>query len=753
MSATTPRYVDVALPIPLFRAFTYAVPEELSSRVVPGARVLVPVRNTRAIGVVVGDASGAPVTGVKPIAGAPDAKPVFDAALLATAQWIAKRYHAPIGLTVRAMLPAALAGATRPEPASRTERVLAIARTVPTLLERDKEFARSPKQRAVFEALERLGGRAAARAVIESLGVSDSVVDALIQRGFVRVERDVVERDPFLSRPPQRAQTHTPTAAQASAIAKLGTLEPGAIALLHGVTGSGKTFVYLEYLREVVMRRGRGAIVLVPEIALTPQTVDRFRAVFGQRVAVLHSALSDGERYDAWRALERGDKTIAVGARSAVFAPVRDLGAIVVDEEHEASYKQGEAPRYHARDVAAIRARAAGAVVVLGSATPSLESWAAAQAGRIALLELPERTGGGAMPDVRVVDLRVNRAMDHAAPPERAKRAILSAPLEAAIGERLERNEQSLLLLNRRGFSSFVQCENGHVRQCPNCSVALTYHRPPERLICHHCQHVEPFVTTCAECRSELVRRRGIGTQQVETVVAECFPSARIARMDIDTTRGKWAHTNILDRFGAGEIDVLLGTQMIAKGLDFPNVTLVGVIDADVGINLPDFRASERAFQLMSQVAGRAGRGPKGGEVLIQTREPKHHAVVCAVTHDYHAFVNSELPARGDPPYPPTVRLTNVVISGPAEELVASEARRAADWARAAAKRAGVDVSVVGPAPCPIERVKRRWRWHFFLRATDGAALSRVGRALAQRLQPEHRDVRVVLDRDPVSLL
>ena len=753
MSAAPPRYVDVALPIPLFRAFTYAVPEELSSRVVAGARVVVPVRKTRAIGIVLGDAAGAPKVEAKPISAAPDATPVFDAPLLTTARWIARHYHAPIGLTVRAMLPAALAGATRPEPASRTERVLAIARTVPTLIERDTTFARAPRQRVVFEALERAGGRATARTIVESLGVSESVVDALIQRGFVRVERDVVERDPFLSRPPQKAQTHTPTAAQARAIAALGALAPGAIALLHGVTGSGKTFVYLEYLREVVMRRGRGAIVLVPEIALTPQTVDRFRAVFGPRVAVLHSALSDGERYDAWRALERGEKTIAVGARSAVFAPVRNLGAIVVDEEHEASYKQGEAPRYHARDVAAIRARAAGAVVVLGSATPSLESWAAAKSGRIALLGLPERTGGGSMPDVRVIDLRVNRAQAHASAETRSRRAILSAALETAIAERLARGEQSLLLLNRRGFSSFVQCENGHVRQCPNCSVALTYHRPPERLVCHHCQHAEPFVTTCAECHSELVRRRGIGTQQVETVVAECFPSARIARMDIDTTRGKWAHTNILDRFGAGEIDVLLGTQMIAKGLDFPNVTLVGVIDADVGINLPDFRASERAFQLMSQVAGRAGRGPKGGDVLIQTREPTHHAVVCAVTHDYHAFVDVELPARGDPPYPPTVRLTNVVVSGPVEDVVQAEARRAADWARAAAKRAGADVSVVGPAPCPIERVKRRWRWHFFLRALDGAALLLVGREVAQCFAPRARYVRIVLDRDPVSLL
>jgi primosomal protein N' (replication factor Y) len=475
--------------------------------------------------------------------------------------------------------------------------------------------------------------------------------------------------------------------------------------------------------------------------------------VFGDRVAVLHSALSDGERLDAWRALERGDKRIAVGARSAVFAPVPSLGTIVVDEEHEGSYKQGEAPRYHARDVAAMRARLAGAAVVLGSATPSLETWVAARDGRIRLLELPERTGGGAMPDVRVVDVRLNRAREHAPPAERMRRAVLSAPLEAALAARLDRGEQSLLLLNRRGYSSFVQCEQGHVRDCPNCSVALTYHRPPERLVCHHCAHAEPLVTTCAECRSELVRRRGVGTQQVETVVAECFPAARIARMDIDTTRGKWAHAEILDRFGAGAVDILLGTQMIAKGLDFPNVTLVGVIDADVGINLPDFRASERAFQLLSQVAGRAGRGAKGGDVIIQTRAPTHHAVQCAVTHDFRAFVAIELPGRDEPPYPPMVRLTNVVVSGPAEAPVAAEAVRAARWAREFAARHAPDVSVVGPAPCPIERVKRRWRWHFYLRAADGKALARVGRGITERWEPESRDIRLVLDRDPVSMM
>lgn len=746
------RHVEVALPIPLFRTFTYAVPDALGERVGPGTRVVVPVRGRRAIGIVVAETTEVPDAAIKPLIAAPDDAPVFDDALLATGLWVARYYHAPVGLTLRAMLPSNLTESARPLPRVPSTKILVIARELPTLTERDAALKRAPRQRAVYEAIEKLGGRAAASAMTESLGVSDSVIDALVRNGLVRVEHETAERDPFAKRNRGQSVNHTATPAQAEALAALQRLGAGQSALLHGVTGSGKTFVYLEYLRTVIAH-GRGAIVLVPEIALTPQTVDRFRAVFGDRIAVLHSALSDGERHDAWRALQRGDRTIAVGARSAVFAPVRNLGAIVVDEEHEASYKQGEAPRYHARDVAAFRARESGATVVLGSATPSLEAWVAAREGRIQLLTLPERTGGGAMPDVRVVDLRRERPGPHASPLERSQGMVISAPLRQAIEERLGRSEQCLLLLNRRGYSSFVQCRDGHVRECPNCSVALTYHRSPERLVCHHCNHSEPFDARCNSCENSVAIRRGIGTQQVETVVGELFPAARIARMDVDTTRGKWAHTEILDRFGAGEIDILLGTQMIAKGLDFPNVTLVGVIDADVGINLPDFRASERSFQLLSQVAGRAGRGPKGGDVFIQTREPNHHAVVCAVAHDYLRFISEELPARETPPYPPRTRLTNVVVSGPDQEAVAAAAAQIAAWARKGAQAAGLDVAVVGPAPCPIERVKRRWRWHFYLRSTDGAALSRVGRRLAERSTKRLGDIRLIVDRDPVAML
>ncbi|PYO50513.1 MAG: primosomal protein N', partial [Gemmatimonadetes bacterium] len=502
---------------------------------------------------------------------------------------------------------------------------------------------------------------------------------------------------------------------------------------------------------------GQTAIVLVPEIALTPQTVDRFRAAFGDRIAVLHSALSEGERYDAWLALKRGDKRIVVGARSAVFAPLENLGAIIVDEEHESSYKQGETPRYHAREVAIVRAKAEGAITVLGSATPSLESWANAESGKYTLLRLPDRVGGGKLPSVEVIDLR-RTAVDYTAMAQGGVDygAVIREPLHHAIVETMSRGEQSILLLNRRGYSSFMQCMDcGAVATCPHCSITLTLHRNPERLICHYCLHKEEPRPDCSRCGGRNLKQRGLGTQQVERLLCERFPAARVARMDVDTTSGKWAHTRILDRVAAGEVDILLGTQMIAKGLDFPNVTLVGVVDADVGINLPDFRASERCFQLLSQVSGRAGRGAKGGRVLIQTRLPGHHAVRYAVAHDYASFVHDEMQGRIDPPYPPNVRLANIVFSGLVEDSTAKLAIHAGEWLRELiTTRAGNEVTVVGPAPCPIERIKSRWRWHILLKSDQPGELTRVSRYFMERFEvPSTAQMRVTLDRDPVALL
>ncbi|MBM4194350.1 MAG: primosomal protein N' [Gemmatimonadetes bacterium] len=752
--------VEVAVPLPLFHTLTFLAPPE--QPVERGARVLVSVRGRRVVGVVTGPTppdsrSRLPerTAALRPILRVLDGGPVFRTDLVDVCSWLADYYVSPIGLVLRAALPSALGAAAKPDPATRRRRILAIAQELPTLTARDGAFKRAPQQRQVYERLAELGGSAPADLLLAQLGVSPAVVTAMAKKGVIRIAHEELSRDPFATRPISASPPVSPTAAQRAAIEALTTADAGSVTLLHGVTGSGKTLVYLEVLREIVLNRGRTAIMLVPEIALTPQTVDRFRAVFGDSVAVLHSSLSDGERYDAWRALKSGERRIAVGARSAVFAPLENLGAVIVDEEHEASYKQGEAPRYHARDVAIVRARAAGAICVLGTATPSLETWQNVLDRKYAKLELKDRVGGGALPPVRVVDIRA-AARGPVAAADRTVRQVLSAELDAAISTRLERGEQSILLLNRRGYSAFVQCGACEwVAACPRCSISLTYHRTPERLICHYCLHGESPASACPQCGEATLRQRGLGTQQVERVLGERYPAARIARMDVDTTSGKWAHADILDRVGRGEVDILVGTQMIAKGLDFPNVTLVGVVDADVGLNLPDFRAAERTFQLVSQVAGRAGRGPKGGEVIVQTRQPKNHAITTALTHDFSAFAAIELPMRQSPAYPPTVRLANVVISGTREDLVAETAIAAGQWmTKAVAQVPAGALELIGPAPCAIDRIQDRWRWHFVLRATRAGALTAVARHFLTTFElPNRAGLRVAFDRDPVSLL
>ncbi len=656
------------------------------------------------------------------------------------------------------------------DPPVRTRRVVKIVRWLPDLAEREEVFGRANRQHEAYELLEASGGAVELAHLTGQGGFSRSVITGLEEKELVVVQDEEVLRDPFREMEPPPAPDLSPTPHQARALEAL--LEAGSAAtsespppfLLHGVTGSGKTLVYIELLREVVERGGRSAIVLVPEIALTPQTVARFRARFGDRVAVLHSALSDGERYDAWRQLRRGEKRIAVGARSAIFAPLDDLGAVVVDEEHEGSYKQQETPRYHARDLAVMRARTAGAICVLGSATPSLESWRNAGTGKFRLLTLPERVAGGRLPDVRIVDLREERRRgsgakrgpgDGRAEGRSEAGTVLSPVLVEAVRDRLEKKEQTILLLNRRGYSSFVQCrECGDVGSCVHCAISLTFHRTTRRVVCHHCRYEEPAPERCARCGSDDLSFRGLGTEQVERVVAESFPGARIARMDVDTTSGKWSHHEILGRMERGEIEILLGTQMIAKGLDFPRVTLVGVVNADVGIHLPDFRASERTFQLLSQVSGRAGRGPLGGEVLVQTSLPEHYAIQAALEHDFEGFARRELDERKKPTYPPHVRMANVVVSSPDPDAAARGAEEGVRWLDGWMRGGrGRGVERVGPAPSPIERLHGRWRWHFLLRDASAGRLGAACRALAGGYRPRGGDVRMVIDRDPVALL
>ena len=641
-------------------------------------------------------------------------------------------------------------------PPVKTERVVRVARWIDDLEVLNALVGRARRQADAYHALAGSGGTVELAHLTGQVGFSRSVIRGLEEKGLALVEDREVERDPFAGIPTGEDQSHTPTHRQKGVIATLasafdaGPTEPF---LLHGVTGSGKTLVYIEVLNHV-LAQGRGAIVLVPEISLTPQTVARFRARFGDQVAVLHSALSDGERFDAWRQLRSGRRRIAVGARSALFAPVSDLGVIVVDEEHDGSYKQSEAPRYQARDMAVVRGAQERALCILGSATPALESWHNVERGKFRLVSLPDRVGGGTLPPVRVIDLREARKKGDEKNGARSEAGlVLTAPLVTAVRDRLRRGEQTILLLNRRGYSSFVQChECGDVEICPACSISLTYHRGKNRLVCHHCRHEHLTPKRCPRCGSTDLSFRGLGTEQVERVVAETFPDVRLARMDVDTTSGKWSHHEILGRVERREVDILLGTQMIAKGLDFPGVTLVGVINADVGMHLPDFRATERTFQLLSQVAGRAGRGELGGDVLIQTLLPEHYAIQAALGHDYVGFATRELRERRHPAYPPMVRLVNVVVSSPVPEDAAGNAEAVARWLRTHAV-AGTPVDVIGPAPSPIERLHGRWRWHLLLRSASAKAVGASARRLQSDFRTRGADVRIVIDRDPSALL
>ena len=801
------RFARVALPLPLPTPYSYRIPDSLGDRVSPGTRVVVPVRRRELIGLVVQADAEPPSGAVREILAVPDTAPALPAALLATAGWIAGYYGCPLGLTLKAVLPSGMWGESqvivslhngshrfggvagelvswletkggeapvqtaaralrRPvwdaierlarvdavslrvqppdvEAGRLTERVVVLGAERPTLLERETLFRRRPKQRELYESLEQLGGSASARHLSSRLGFGDGVVRTLVRRGLARVEQSELLRDPFAGSPVTLPPS-TLTPDQASALELVMALEPGQGALLLGVTGSGKTLVYLEAVRRT-LEAGQGAIVLVPEIGLTPQAVSRFRGAFGDQIAVLHSGLSDGERADAWRLLRRGERRVAIGARSAVFAPVTDLGLIVIDEEHEASYKNGESPRYHTRDVAMVRARLEGARLVLGSATPGLETLVQAESA-LRLVRPPQRIGARPLPPVEIIDLRVAPKVPGTGP------LGWSQALDTAIGATLARREQALLLLNRRGYAAFLQCPDcGEVWQCSRCSISLTVHQSPPALRCHYCAHEEPLPFTCRVCANPVQQMRGVGTQQLEQLLADRYPEARVVRMDLDTTSTKWSHQRILEKVERGEVDLLIGTQMIAKGLDFPNVTLVGVVDADTGLYLPDFRSAERTFQLLAQVAGRAGRGPKGGRVLIQTRHPAHHALVHSSRHDTEGFLNEERQLREAPPYPPSTSLVNLLVSGPQERGVSLRAADLADWCTGLVRRYGLPIGVLGPAPCPLVRIKDRWRWHVLLKGPS-QSLGRVVRYAARRLGREGA-TRVVIDRDPVSLL
>ncbi|MEK8213277.1 primosomal protein N' [Paenibacillus sp. FSL L8-0463] len=601
--------------------------------------------------------------------------------------------------------------------------------------------------------------------LLSVLQVTAGTVKSLEDKGFIEISEIEVYRDPYRGRD-FKPSTPLPLTGEQESVYKriIRTVDEQRheVFLLHGVTGSGKTEIYLQCIQRVV-DQGRQAVVLVPEIALTPQMVERFKGRFGSGVAVMHSRLSVGERYDEWRKIREGKAAVAVGARSAVFAPFANLGLIIMDEEHEGSYKQEENPKYHARDVAVRRAEQGGAAVILGSATPSLESYHASRAQSDihfspVLLEMPSRALGNELPKVHVVDMRDEL--------KEGNRSMFSRRLHAALESRLERGEQTVLLLNRRGFSTFVMCRScGYVAGCPECDISLTYHARSDNLRCHYCGHAEPSPKVCPECGSEHIRFFGTGTQRVEEELGKLFPGIRVIRMDVDTTTEKGSHEKLLNQFRDKKADVLLGTQMVAKGLDFPDVTLVGVITADSALNLPDFRAAEKTFQLLTQVAGRAGRHQLPGEVVVQSYTPEHYSIIHASGHDYSSFVREELKHRKELHYPPYCRLILVTLSHEQLPLLLRLAEnyalnlqgkaRQLRWYGSLDKLSTDALDLLGPVASPLPRLKGRYRFQCIIKWRGAIDAIGLAKQVAEELEDSVRDtgLQVSIDVDPQMLM
>jgi primosomal protein N' (replication factor Y) len=749
-------YVEVALPVPLRKVFTYDVPSGLRGALQPGSRVAVSFNRRKLAGFVVSGQDDLPegVARALPVAGLLESEPVFTPELLRFLDQAAKYYMHPLGEVLRAAAPALPTGAMR---RLRADGFLEAAENLP-----GQRVAHHTTWKVTATGKETTGIRLGARQkkLMDRLTERDSVlleelrgefndpravVRSLSDKGLVEFEEVEASRDPFFRTPVSRDEPPEPTAAQRLAIDTIGDAiakRTAAAFLLHGVTGSGKTEVYLRAIDEV-RKAGGGALLLVPEIALTPQLVARFRARFGDEIAVLHSGLTARQRDDAWHALRRGEVQVAIGARSALFAPVANLALIVVDEEHDPSFKQDEGFRYHARDMALLRAQYAGAVCILGSATPSVETYHRANEGRIHLLSLPTRATGATLPEVEIVDLRRHRVGPTGHP-------LLSGPLYTAIGQCLETGHQAILFLNRRGFSPSVRCAAcGLVAECPACSVALTEHRAKGALRCHYCDFQRAVAVPCTSCGGIEYKRLGVGTEQLEKAIEESFPKARVARLDRDTASGEGVEA-VLERLRSGEVDVLVGTQMVTKGHDIAAVTLVGVALADQSLAFPDFRASERTFQLLSQVAGRAGRADAPGKVVLQTFQPDHPAVRLAAKHDYEGFYAEEIRDREEVGYPPFARLVSVRVHAGAEVDARRATQLLADTARQHQAVKDGAVQVLGPAPAPLVRLRGRYHYRLLLKSPDRKLLRNVTAHLAARIDQGLPPTHATLDIDPL---
>jgi len=743
--------VEVAIPLPLEGSFHYLVPERLSQLAVAGKRVLVPFGRRKVTGYLLGDAVAAGGE-LKEVLEVLDDEPLFTEAELEFYRWIAGYYLHPLGEVIKMALPAGinLVSRYRCETAEDGTPVLReflkggkSVRTVRIYGAVDGA-ERLPRGKAL-EILEYLGevGECAAADLGQRFGNCRPQLHRLVELGAARfVEREVY-RDPFRAADFGHDAALALNADQAGALTRISAaVGSGAFSpfLLHGVTGSGKTEVYLQSIA-VALAAGKTALVLVPEIALTPQLVGRFKRRFDCGIAVLHSGLSDGERFDEWRRIRRGEAVIVIGARSALFAPLERLGVIVVDEEHEGSYKQSEGVRYNSRDLALVRGKLACAVVILGSATPLVTSYHAAMQGRLCYLQLPNRVRELPMPETVMLDARGQKGK------------TFLQPLIDAIGENLDAGGQTLLFLNRRGFATYLVCQEcGHVLRCPNCEVTLTYHRVKGRHICHYCDYSIPAPSACPTCQGKEITLLGRGTERVEQEVQELFPEARVSRMDRDSTKGRGGHARVLKELEEGTVDILIGTQMIAKGHDFPGVTLVGVVSADASLNLPDFRSSERTFQLVTQVMGRAGRGDKPGRVLVQTLAPEHYALTHAVAHDYEGFYAQEVAFREDVGYPPFAHLASLTFSSVSAAQAVNSAEEAAGLLRKIKGECRLRVEILGPVTAPLGKVRGRFRWQILLKGRERSELHRL--LFHFRGGYSHPStVRLVVDVDPVEML
>lgn len=743
-ASSQPITVEVAVPLPIDGTFHYLVPQRLAEKMRPGIRILVPFARRKVTAYLLG--FGAPPEGqrLREILDVLDDEPLWTEGELAFFRWVSDYYMHPLGEVLKTALPA---GINRQSRKCGDDEVMTGGRNV----RKERSYSSTGLtplkplrgRTAEMDRFLREAGPTMASELRSRFGECSANLRRLIAMELVSMTEKEIYRDPFAGISVRRDLPRQLTNDQQTALNEiLGAVESAKFKpfLLHGVTGSGKTEIYLQAIQHC-LGIGKSALVLVPEISLTPQLVQRFRSRFDKGIAVLHSALSEGERYDEWRRIRRGEANIVIGARSALFAPLERIGIIVVDEEHEASFKQSDGLRYNARDLALVRGQMENAAVILGSATPLVTTWQATMEGRLTLLRLPFRVADRPMPSTKTVTVRG------------ASEPPISSDLIQALSENLERGEQSMLFLNRRGFAASVSCTAcGENLSCPNCSVSLTYHRQRAVSLCHYCDYQVPAPGICPSCGETELKELGIGTERVEHEIRERFPNARVARMDSDTTSGKGGHARILDRVANGEIDILVGTQMIAKGHDFPGVTLVGVLQGEGSLYIPDFRSAERTFQVLSQVIGRAGRGDLTGKVILQSCNPEHYAIQHAVNHNFEAFCAEELSYREELGYPPFGFLAAILTSGTSASTTGDSAVQAARLLTSIKARLGLRVEILGPAEAPLYRLRGRFRLQILLKAKERSAIRRM-LACYRRDRTLPSNIRESIDIDPVDLL